>query len=141
MPPQRKDWRIRFLARVEPMMDDRGCWEWRGALQPNGYGTFGVSPTKNVRAHRASFEIAKGPIPPGLEIDHLCRNRSCCNPAHLEAVTHQENKRRESASYRARVTVCRGGHSFTDPANAGINNRGKRYCRACDRAAYHRNQE
>jgi len=119
-------------------MDDRGCWEWVGAIQPNGYGVFGISPRQKILAHRASFEIAKGPIPDGLEIDHLCRNRSCCNPAHLEAVTHQENKRRESASYRARVTTCPRGHAYSDANNEGINNRGKRYCRACDRDRYHR---
>src|SRR6202030_118623 len=66
-----------------------GCWLWLGACNEFGYGKFG-----KVKAHRFSYEREKGPIPDGLEIDHLCRNKSCVNPDHLEAVTHGENRRR-----------------------------------------------
>jgi hypothetical protein len=74
----------RFWARVEKAED--GCWEWTRGHLPAGYGQLGRCYT-----HRIAYELAHGPIPEGLEIDHLCRNRGCCNPDHLEAVTHHEN--------------------------------------------------
>lgn len=65
-----------------------GCWGWNGYIHPSGYACFG----KNSKlAHRHSYELYKGKIPDGLIIDHLCRNRSCTNPDHLEAVTYKEN--------------------------------------------------
>lgn len=72
---------------------------------PNGYGIRG-----NRLAHRVAFELHNGPIPEGLEIDHLCGNRSCVNVAHLEAVTHAENMRRAFQ----RRTHCKHGHEYTD---------------------------
>jgi len=68
-----------------------GCWNWLKAKSPAGYGRFGSTP---LYAHRASYECFKGSIPTGLQIDHLCRNRGCINPAHLEAVTSRENTMR-----------------------------------------------
>src|SRR5450755_3951408 len=73
----------RFWARVDKQTD--GCWVWTGALR-TGYGTLSVS-GKNVPAHRFSYELLVGIIPDGLQIDHLCRNRACVNPEHLEPVT------------------------------------------------------
>jgi hypothetical protein len=70
-----------------------GCWLWSGLLNRKGYGVI-KDKDKTVYVHRFTFERAKGAIPDGLEIDHLCRVRSCCNPDHLEAVTHLENIRR-----------------------------------------------
>lgn len=70
-----------------------GCWIWTGSILPNGYGQVFAGNWK-VSAHRLGYVLAYGPIPKGLELDHLCRNRSCCRPDHLEPVTRRENIRR-----------------------------------------------
>lgn len=103
------------------------CWLWTGRLTDRGYARDRMGGKRHVRIHRWSYERWKGPIPAGLEIDHICRNRSCVNPDHLEAVTHLENMARASAAY----THCVRGHEFTaettriEPAN------GRRTCRKC----------
>lgn len=83
----------RFWARVQTS-DGGECWPWTGSKQQGGYGSVSVRVDGRVTstpAHRMAYTLAKGPIPAGLTIDHLCRNRACCNPAHLEAVTIGEN--------------------------------------------------
>lgn len=105
-----------------------GCWEWTGHRQADGYGTFRAGRMR--RAHAYSYELYVGPIPPGMEIDHLCKNRGCVNPSHLEPVTHTENVRR-AGGYRARWTACPNGHEFSEE-NTGTY-AGKRYCRTCRR--------
>lgn len=104
------------------------CWEWTGCKQPNGYGQFkadGRRGAKKTSPHRFAYEHYIGLIPEGYEIDHLCKNRSCCNPEHLEAITAQENRIRRNADQ----THCKHGHEFTEE-NTRISN-GKRVCRAC----------
>lgn len=74
-----------------------GCWLWTGATNGSGYGMIGVGQRKKY-VHRAAYELARGPIPDGLVIDHLCRIPICCSPAHLEAVTNRENTLRGKVS-------------------------------------------
>lgn len=109
-----------------------GCWLWTDFLA-RGYGRISIG-GRMVRAHRFAYELLVGPVPEGLEIDHLCRVRHCVNPAHLEPVTHAENLRRSdsiSAVY-ARRDRCASGHEFT-AENTYVRAGGHRDCRACNR--------
>lgn len=81
----------RFWDKAEKT--DSGCWLWSGAMFPNGYPCFSIN-RGSVGAHRVAYELANGPIPEGLTIDHLCRVKRCVNPDHLEAVAQGENTRR-----------------------------------------------
>lgn len=122
------------------------CWLWDGCVGDDGYGTFSSRRLasavhgKNFRAHRLAYEWLRGPIPEGLELDHLCRVRRCCNPWHVEPVTRQVNLLRGAtivADY-ARKTRCPAGHQY-DAHNTYVTKRGIRQCRACNRArALHR---
>ncbi len=124
----------RFWAKVEKT---EGCWLWTGALDSDGYGNVNRS-KKSVGAHRYAYELLVGPIPAGMVLDHICRNRRCVNPAHLDPVTNRENiLRGEGACARhARKTHCVHGHEFT-PENTRIRPNGSRRCVACV-AAYNR---
>jgi hypothetical protein len=110
-----------------------GCWEWTAAKQ-KGYGTISVGTRPGggsivARAHRLVYEMAIGPIPSGLEPDHLCRNRACVNPWHLEPVTHLVNVQR-GPNPRSLQTHCKHGHEFT-PDNTICRAKNRRGCRAC----------
>lgn len=110
-----------------------GCWLWTDKGNGYGYGRLRVD-GRNILAHRFSYELHVGPIPPGLELDHLCRVRACVRPDHLEAVTHAENVRRGTwpSALNAVKTHCKSGHEFNDQ-NTYIRPDGYRDCRVCDR--------
>lgn len=113
-------------------ISDAGCWEWQGYNNSQGYGRIRVN-GRDISTHRASYEIFVGPIPIELELDHLCRNRSCMNPAHLEPVSHAENVSRGTSGHRSRSkTHCPQGHPYTD-GNVHVDTRGARRCRQCGR--------
>lgn len=121
----------RFLAKVA--VRDDGCWEWTGTRLPAGYGSFWWDGRKSY-AHRFAHEAYIGPIPEGLTIDHLCRNKWCVNPAHLEAVTQRVNTLRAPgpASEHAAQVACIHGHPF-DAVNTYVAPNGTRKCRECRR--------
>lgn len=108
------------------------CWIWKGSDGGNGYGEFHMN-GKSVRAHRAVYELLVGKIPKGLVIDHLCRNRICVNPKHLEPVTQKVNiLRGTGASARnAKKTYCLRGHELKG-RNMNMTLRGWRRCRRCN---------
>lgn len=110
---------IRFWSKVE-ITSLHGCWEWT-AGKNNEYGMFWLD--RDRRAHAVAYELVRGPIPHGLELDHLCRNKGCVNPFHLEAVTHQENMRRALVK-----THCSKGHARTPENLSGS------HCRVCETA-------
>lgn len=111
------------------VLQDGGCWEWLRAKDAYGYGVLSTG-SKRVLAHRYSFTLFRGPIPEGLVIDHLCRNPSCVNPSHMEAVTLQENTRRGLGVVR--WTHCKRGHPMT-PENLSMRRDGSRHCGVCAR--------
>lgn len=114
------------------------CWLWTGT-KPDGYGRFYYDGAKRP-AHRFAYELLVGPIPAGLEIDHLCRNHGCVNPDHLEPVTHAENLRRGKtrAWWNERKTHCKHGHPFTPENTYTYPGRKKRGCRTCTRERHRR---
>jgi len=111
------------------------CWVWTAAKM-EGYGAFPLSGGRNVHAHIVSFTWEYGDIPEGFERDHLCRNRACVRPDHLEAVTHWTNVARGISPHglNAAKTKCRNGHDFS-PENTRVNSKGQRVCITCARAA------
>lgn len=117
----------RFWAKAR--QDESGCWLWT-ASTVDGYGQI-KSERRMVKAHRLTYEAANGPIPQGLDVDHLCRVRHCVNPEHLEAVTHVENIRRGDSltTRRSAQEACKRGHPF-DEANTYLW-RTSRICRTC----------
>lgn len=110
-----------------------GCWDWVAAKDRDGYGRFSVLGESPAYAHRWSYQHHAGVIPFGLVIDHLCRNRSCVNPGHLEPVTQRENNLRGEGVAAAHVTktVCPAGHEYNEVNTYAW--RGMRMCRTCRR--------
>lgn len=145
-PARRSNWKAkrpaaeRFWEKVSKDPHPKGCWLWTAHVNWGGYGAFMVDTNGKRRprgAHRFAYELARGPIPAGLQLDHLCRVRNCVNPDHLEAVTPLENVRRGNAgigsgSRQLAKTSCPHGHPY-DEANTGYNTSGGRICRRCAR--------
>jgi hypothetical protein len=129
----------RFWSKVTS--GDGGCWIWTAALV-SGYGRFHTGARKDgtrrgILAHRWAYESLRAEIPDGLFLDHLCRNRACVNPWHLEPVTNQVNNQRgltghASGARQRAITRCPAGHAYDDE-NTYVDRRGKRFCRACKR--------
>lgn len=129
----------RFWAKVNkkgPLWNGTFCWPWIAGKSKAGYGTFYIHiPPTNIRqrtvAHRLSWTWVNGPIPEDKEIDHLCRNRPCVNPDHLEVVDHRTNVIRGAGptAKAAAKTHCSHGHPFIQVAQPGL----KRMCQTCNR--------
>lgn len=113
----------RFMAKV--IKDDSGCWLFTAGRKPNGYANFKAKSYTTVHAHRWSYEQHVGPIPEGLELDHLCRVRNCVNPEHLEPVTSSENFRRSSRwpdreAREARLLAWLADHPDSSAADVAV---------------------
>lgn len=130
---------LRFWRHVDRGSDPQVCWLWRGDHDQKGYGRIAVGGGKRKLAHRFSYELLVGPIPVGLQIDHVkargCTSLACVNPAHLEPVTARENLLRSSGvtAKNANKTACHRGHAYTEE-NTEISRTGSRGCRTCRRA-------
>lgn len=137
----------RFWAKVNKngpipahRLDLGPCWLWTGTDNGDGYGVMRVGSRndgtrRQVKAHRLAYELLVGPIPQGMQPDHLCRNRACVNPTHIEPVTSGENTRRGLAgAHQVAKTHCPQGHSYSG-ANLYRDPRGQRQCRACHNEA------
>lgn len=136
--------KIVFEDRIMPEPNS-GCWLWIGHISVLGYGVTWTRDSsratgwKRQSAHRCAYELFVGPIPEGMELDHLCRVRSCVNPAHLQPVTHTVNVRRGKAAevnggrQRAK-THCAWGHEYTPENTRWASSRPHRSCRTCERA-------
>lgn len=124
--------KARFWRKVSPAPSD-ACWLWHGARSSSGYGNVGRKVDGRAHtylAHRVAYQLVKGPIPSELDIDHLCRNKLCVNPGHLEADTH-----------------CVHGHEYTPDNTLWVDHRTgrragqrKRYCRSCNNDRYDRRE-
>jgi len=126
----------RVLNRI--MVSDTDCWEFQGCRLKSGYGRVGWN-GRLWLTHRITYTFLVGDIPDDLEIDHLCKNKPCCNPEHLEPVTRSENIRRgtqwhHTVERESSKTRCPRGHQY-DQINTYITAKGHRQCRLCKRIA------
>lgn len=125
----------RITNKLMPIPES-GCFVWTGQEDRGGYGMVWFEGKKRL-THRVVWQLERGPIAPGMSLDHLCRVRCCVNPYHLEPVDMRTNILRGSgrASLNASKVACSKGHPFTDE-NTYITSKGSRYCRICGRSAF-----
>jgi len=131
----------RILSKIN--IDENNCWNYMGAKQSDGYGCVSktiIGKKYNYTTHRFIYRAFVGRIKNGYEIDHLCRNRACCNPMHLEAVTHKENVKRGMLVFATKErqnkkTHCPYGHKYTtENTRVRITKTGtSRCCITCDK--------
>lgn len=126
---------MRFFSHVEAIKN--GCWNWVGAMKFNGYGNFSIRKNKvrkSYSAHRWAYINLVGDIPQGLAVDHLCRNRKCVNPSHMELVTLKENLLRGIgfSGENARKTHCKKGHPLV-AVPLSRKTSAQRHCPICER--------
>lgn len=122
-----------FLCLVSTVGHDNGCWIWMGQRTERGYGKW-----RGLRAHRVAFVLDGKPLAADMALDHLCRNTSCVNPTHLEAVPNDVNVMRGNGymAQQARKTHCKHGHPFTPENTIVRGGRGSRQCRVCKNEHY-----
>lgn len=123
-------------VKIKHRVRDDGCWIFNGSQQKDGYGS--CNRNGQTLAHRAYYSILKGPLIAGMELDHLCKNRNCVNPDHLEQVSHAENISRGNYKINhrnRRKTHCKRGHAFNDENTSYKIEKGyvRRQCIACRR--------
>lgn len=113
------------------------CWLWMGSMYNNGYGKIGKT---GYMVHRIAYELLKGEVPTNMCLDHLCKQRNCINPEHLEIVTLVENVMRGESQHakNARKTHCKSGHEFTDENTYQRSDRLTRECKICRHEAFTR---
>lgn len=121
----------RVLQKIN--IDDKGCWNWTGYLDQSGYAVYRFKEGSS-RVARWLYEKTVAPIPKPLTIDHVCRNRACINPKHMEPVTMRENLMRGDSfsGINHRKTVCVHGHEYSE-SNTGKAKAGGRFCKTCQR--------
>lgn len=122
----------RLLEKIS--INENGCWCWTSSIKPNGYGCFWHDGAQR-NAHRVSYELFIGPIPEGLDLDHLCRNRACVNPEHLEPVTRSVNLNKGLKKSKVpKKLFCKNGHEFTQENTAVYEYVRGRRCKTCANA-------
>lgn len=121
---------LRFAQKIR-LDEATGCWLWTGGLCPAGYGVFCMTSSQSMGAHRASFELFVGTIPPKHDVHHICKNRICCNPNHLHAL----DRRSHSLAHSSERTACDNGHPYVDGSFAMVMSRGYlvKQCKICRR--------